>query len=84
MNTTVSIIVPVYNGEEYLRACLSSCLDQALEGMEIICVNDGSTDRSQTIIDDLAAMHPMIRCVAKENGGLQVSASKRFRDEACH
>lgn len=79
MNTTVSIIVPVYNGEEYLRACLSSCLDQALEGMEIICVNDGSTDRSQTIIDDLAAMHPMIRCVAKENGGLSSARNAGMR-----
>ena len=67
----VSIIVPVYNVEIYLRKCLDSLVNQTLEDIEIIVVNDGTKDNSQSIIDEYAAKHPdKIKAYIKENGGL--------------
>ena len=66
----ISIIVPVYNGEKYLRPCLDSLVEQTVADYEIILINDGSTDRTQAIIDDYAAAYPgLIRAAAVENGG---------------
>ncbi|WNS42737.1 glycosyltransferase [Paenibacillus sp. MMS20-IR301] len=67
----VSVVVPVYNVEKYLRKCLDSLLNQTLESLEIIIVNDGSTDASQLIIEEYAARYPeKISAYQKENGGL--------------
>lgn len=67
----VSVIVPVYNVEQYLTKCLDSLVNQTLEEIEILVVNDGSPDHSQVIIDDYAARYPnKIRSFIKENGGL--------------
>ncbi len=49
----ISIIVPVYNVEEYIDRCLASLVNQSLEDVEIIIVNDGSPDNSQSIIDKI-------------------------------
>ena len=54
----VSVIVPVYNVEQYLAECLDSLVSQTLEDIEILVVNDGSPDNSQAIIDDYAARYP--------------------------
>ena len=51
----VSIVVPIYNVEKYLRQCLDSIVGQTLRDIEIICVNDGSTDSSREILAALAA-----------------------------
>ena len=67
----VSIIVPVYNTEKYLNKCLSSLVNQTLDDIEILVVNDGSTDNSQNIIDEFCKKHPnKIISLVKENGGL--------------
>lgn len=67
----VSIVVPVYNVEKYLRKCLNSLVGQTLKEIEIIVVNDGSTDGSQKIIDEFVDNYPgKIKCLIKENGGL--------------
>lgn len=66
----VSVIVPVYNVEEYLPKCLDSLVNQTLEDIEIIVVNDGSTDNSQKIIDQYTQKYPQIISLTKENGGL--------------
>ena len=67
----VSIIVPVYNTEKYLSKCLDSLVSQTLESIEIIIVNDGSTDSSQEIIDRYREKYPSkIISLVKENGGL--------------
>ena len=67
----VSVIVPVYNVEQYLAECLDSLVSQTLEDIEILVVNDGSPDNSQAIIDDYAARYPdKIRPFVKKNGGL--------------
>ena len=48
----VSIIIPIYNAENYLKQCLDSIINQTLEEIEIICVNDGSTDHSSQILEE--------------------------------
>lgn len=66
----VSIIVPVYNVEKYLRRCLDSLVSQTLEDIEIIVVNDGSPDNCQIIIDEYSKKFSnKIRAFIKENGG---------------
>ena len=54
MNPLVSVIVPVYNSEKYLKECLDSIVNQTLKNIEIICVDDGSTDNSLAILYDYA------------------------------
>ena len=67
----VSIIVPVYNTEKYLEKCLNSLVNQSLENIEIIVVNDGSTDNSELIINKFKQDYPnKIIYLKKENGGL--------------
>lgn len=67
----VSVIVPVYNVAPYLEKCLNSLVNQDLQDIEIIIVNDGSTDNSQSIIDDFQLKYPhKIKSFAKANGGL--------------
>lgn len=71
----VSVIVPVFNTAQYLRQCLDSLVNQTLRALEIICVNDGSTDGSADILDEYAAKYPCIKVIHKENGGV-VSARR--------
>lgn len=66
----VSIIVPVYNVEKYIKRCLDSLVGQTLDDIEIIIVNDGSPDNSQNIIDEYVKKYPkMIKSYIKENNG---------------
>lgn len=65
----VSIIVPVFNAAPYLRACLDSIVGQTLSGKEIICIDDGSTDASGSILADYAARFPEIRLITQANSG---------------
>lgn len=67
----VSIIVPIYNVEEYLERCIESLINQTLKEIEIILVNDGSPDNSQLIIDKYVKKYPgKVVGLIKENGGL--------------
>lgn len=68
--TKVSIIVPVYNVEKYVKKCIKSLMNQTLEDIEIIVVNDGSTDNSLSIVEELAQEDNRIKIYTKENGGL--------------
>ena len=70
MDMKLSIIVPIYNVEPYLEACLDSLLSQTIGEFEILLVDDGSKDRSGEIADRYAAAHPeIIRCMHIDNGG---------------
>ncbi len=66
----ISVIVPVYNVEKYLSRCLDSIINQTLKEIEIICVNDGSTDNSRAILEEYKNKDSRIIIVDKENGGL--------------
>ncbi len=65
----VSVVVPVYNVEKYLKECIDSILNQTLEDIEIICVNDGSTDSSLDILNDYAKKDSRIIVINKSNSG---------------
>ncbi len=66
----VSIVIPIYNVEPYLEECLASAIGQTLKEIEVICVNDGSTDNSMDIVRKYAKNDSRICIVEKENGGL--------------
>ncbi|NMO79573.1 glycosyltransferase family 2 protein [Niallia alba] len=72
-NPLISIIIPVYNVEEYLERCINSVLSQTYKNFEVIAINDGSTDNSLKILEDLALSDNRIFIYNKENGG-QASA----------
>lgn len=71
----LSVIVPVYNVETYLNRCIDSIINQTYKNLEIILVDDGSTDKSGKICDKYAAIDSRIKVIHKKNGGL-VSARK--------
>ncbi len=69
MTPKISIIIPVYNVEKYLRICLDSVIGQSFRDIEIICVNDGSNDGSGAILTDYAGRDTRIKVIEKENSG---------------
>ena len=69
----VSIIVPVYNVEKYLRQCVDSIVNQSLKEIEIICINDGSTDNSLQILEGYAQRDKRIKIINKRNEGLSTA-----------
>ena len=72
----VSIILPIYNVSQYLRECLDSVIGQTLQDIEILCVNDGSTDDSLDIIREYAARDPRIVVITGPNGGYGKAMNK--------
>lgn len=78
----VSIIVPVYNIEPYIARCIDSVLSQSLKDIEIICVNDGSTDASLRIIEQYRKLDKRVKIINKENGGL--SSARNAGVSAAH
>lgn len=79
MTAKISVIIPVYNVEKYLRQCLDSVINQTLKDIEIICVDDGSTDGSGAILDEYAANDERIKVIHKENGGLGSARNEGLR-----
>jgi len=75
----VSIIIPVYNVEKYLRQCLDSVVNQTLKDIEIICVNDGSTDNSLHILEEYADKDPRVRVLNQENMGSGVARNRAIK-----
>ena len=78
----VSVIVPVFNVGDYLSTSLDSILNQSLEDIEIICINDGSTDDSLKILENYAKKDNRIKIISKENEG-QGTARNVGLDNAC-
>lgn len=76
MQQLISIIVPVYNVEDYLRRCLSSIINQTYLNIEIIVINDGSTDGSLKICEEFIKLDSRMRLYTKKNGGL--SSARNF------
>lgn len=76
MNPKISVIIPVYNVEKYLNRCLDSVIKQSYQNLEIILVDDGSTDNSSKICDEYAQKDKRIVVLHKENGGLSDARNK--------
>ena len=74
-----SIIIPVYNVEKYIQACLDSVLDQTCPDWEAICVNDGSTDGSAAILLELATKDPRIKVIDQPNAGTAAARNMGLR-----
>ncbi len=70
MTYKVSVIVPVYNAEKFLARCLESLVNQTQTDLEIVVINDGSTDNSQSIIDQFQQRYPQIKAYKTENQGI--------------
>lgn len=81
-NPEVSVIVPVYNGENYIERCVESILNQTYENFELLLIDDGSTDKSPKICDKYSQIDSRIRCIHKENGGLSDARNVGIR-ESC-
>ena len=73
MDELISIIVPVYNAEKYLPACVESLLNQTYDAMEVILVNDGSKDGSAALCDAYAARDSRVRVIHQENQGVSAA-----------
>lgn len=69
MNPKISVIVPIYNSQQYLEECLDSIIGQTLHELEIICIDDGSTDSSPSVLSKYGAADNRIRIITKENAG---------------
>ena len=69
----VSVIVPVYNMEKYLQQCLDTIFNQTLEEIEVICINDGSSDESLGILKENAVVHGNLKIIDQENHGVGYS-----------
>lgn len=78
----VSVIIPVYNVEKYLSECLDSVCNQTLANIEIICVNDGSTDKSLDILNDYAKNDDRIKVISQSNQGLGASRNVGLKNSS--
>ena len=72
----ISVVIPIYNGENYLRECLESILAQSFHEYEMVLVDDGSKDRSGVICDEYAAKYDFIHVYHKQNEG--INQTRRF------
>lgn len=77
---SLSIIIPVYNVEQYLPTCLESVVEQFLSDYEVILVDDGSADDSGKICDDYSAKHPEFRVIHQDNRGLSAARNTGIRN----
>ena len=83
-NPYLSIIVPVYNVEEYIQKCINSILSQNYLDFELILIDDGSTDNSGKICDEFASENKKIKVIHQENGGLSNARNTGIKNAVGH
>ena len=71
--TKISVIVPVFNAGKYLKMCLNSLVSQTLKNIEIICIDDGSTDNSLAILDKFKSKDDRIKIIKQKNYGVSMA-----------
>ncbi len=81
MPPKISVLIPVYNAGKYLPNCLESILSQTLQDFEVLCLNDGSTDASLSVLEAFSKADARIRLINQENAGV-AQARNRLLDEA--
>ena len=69
----ISVIIPIYNAEKFLSRCLDSVVKQSFKNIEIICINDGSTDSSGAILTKFSENDYRFRVITQDNQGLSAS-----------
>lgn len=79
MMPKISVIIPVYNVEKFLSRCLDSVLDQTFKDFEVVCINDGSTDRSEEILQEYAKKDQRIKVFTQNNQGAAVARNKALQ-----
>lgn len=75
----ISIIIPIYNAEKYIKRCVSSVIDQSYDKLEILLVNDGSTDNSLNICEAFATKDNRIKVISQDNGGVSKARNTGLR-----
>ena len=81
MSPKISVLVPVYNAEQYLSNCLNSILQQTFQDFEVVCLNDGSLDKSFGILEEFAQKDKRVRVLSQKNSGV-ANTRNRLLDEA--
>ncbi len=79
----ISVILPIYNVEKYLSQCLDSIVNQTLKDFECICVNDGSTDNSLSILQEYANKDSRIKIISQENKGVSAARNAGLKSTCC-
>ncbi len=75
----ITVIIPIFNAEKYLKECLDSIINQTFTEIEILCINDGSTDASEEIINDYIKSDLRIRLISRDNRGVSFSRNEGIR-----
>ena len=84
MSELISVIVPIYNIKEYLERCIDSILAQTYQNIEVLMVDDGSTDGTSELVDEIALKDSRIRVFHKENGGSSSARNLAMREAKGH
>ena len=79
MKPKISVIIPVFNDEEYIDRCLKSLINQSLKEIEIICINDGSNDNSLEIIEGYKNNDDRIQIISQNNQGAGISRNNGMK-----
>lgn len=80
MEELISVVVPIYNKKEYLRKCVDSLLAQTYSNLEILLIDDGSTDGSAGLVDEYSNLDARVRVIHKKNGGLSDTRNTGIRE----
>ena len=72
-SSKISVIIPVYNTERYLPRCLDSVLSNTYDNLEVICINDGSTDNSINILDNYKVSDERVVVINQKNSGVSAA-----------
>ena len=75
----ISVIIPVYNAEKYLRECLDSVVCQTIQEKEIICINDGSVDKSEEILEEYSSRYDFFTYYKQKNQGAGVARNNGLK-----
>lgn len=76
----VSVLIPVYNAEKFLPACLRSLQEQTFTDFEVLCINDGSKDQSQKILEQFAAGNARFRFINQPNAGVGATRNRLLQE----